>query len=263
MHYTQEKKLSFSEFSKFSWFVFAFITRTQKSLFFSARKGLTNLKKRKYWLILPLLIFGIMIFADNYWFFLFALSVFLLIASPAEIVYYFLFGAFIFFAVIFELSGNYAAVKYSGDVIFAVLASLLAQNFVFGALESGIISGPFAPSFQTDQNPIRLSVLRHSRSMAVIALCVWLLLFGLNNMEPYLRGIGSALPGENSGKTLDPSVPPSAALKHADQDDDGLSDTEESFYGTNPGKADTDGDGYGDKIEIENGFNPLGAGSLN
>ncbi|MFA5070512.1 MAG: hypothetical protein WC528_04505 [Patescibacteria group bacterium] len=49
----------------------------------------------------------------------------------------------------------------------------------------------------------------------------------------------------------------------ADTDADGLSDYEEAkVYKTDPLKADTDGDGYQDGAEVENGFNPNGAGNL-
>lgn len=47
-----------------------------------------------------------------------------------------------------------------------------------------------------------------------------------------------------------------------DSDGDGLTDAQESIYGTDPHKADTDGDGYPDKTEIMNGYNPLGPGRL-
>jgi hypothetical protein len=42
----------------------------------------------------------------------------------------------------------------------------------------------------------------------------------------------------------------------SDIDDDGLSDTVETAFGTNKEKADTDDDGYGDKEEVLKGFNP-------
>lgn len=42
-----------------------------------------------------------------------------------------------------------------------------------------------------------------------------------------------------------------------DADSDGLSDQEESALGTDSNKADTDGDGYSDGIEVEGGFDPL------
>ncbi len=48
----------------------------------------------------------------------------------------------------------------------------------------------------------------------------------------------------------------------ADSDNDGLSDALEDALGTDPNKTDTDGDGYSDKEEIENNFNPLGAGAF-
>lgn len=46
-----------------------------------------------------------------------------------------------------------------------------------------------------------------------------------------------------------------------DSDNDGLTDVEEALYGTDPRKADTDGDSYADGHEIEFGYNPLIAGS--
>ena len=42
-----------------------------------------------------------------------------------------------------------------------------------------------------------------------------------------------------------------------DSDGDGLSDTAEDLYGTNPHLADTDGDGIPDGAEVRNGTNPL------
>jgi Bacterial TSP3 repeat len=42
-----------------------------------------------------------------------------------------------------------------------------------------------------------------------------------------------------------------------DSDQDGLSNDEEKLYGTNPNIKDTDGDGYGDGIEVESGYDPL------
>ncbi|MBI4143146.1 hypothetical protein HY480_04700 [Candidatus Uhrbacteria bacterium] len=48
----------------------------------------------------------------------------------------------------------------------------------------------------------------------------------------------------------------------ADTDGDGLSDTEETFYGSNPRKSDTDGDGFTDGAEVEKGYSPTGPGKL-
>lgn len=46
-----------------------------------------------------------------------------------------------------------------------------------------------------------------------------------------------------------------------DSDNDGLSDDQEiNIYLTDPYKADTDGDGFNDKIELINGYSPLIAG---
>jgi hypothetical protein len=58
-----------------------------------------------------------------------------------------------------------------------------------------------------------------------------------------------------------PAAPPPApapAAARPDADDDGLYDDDETdVYGTDPHKADTDGDGVGDGQEVENGTNPL------
>ena len=43
-----------------------------------------------------------------------------------------------------------------------------------------------------------------------------------------------------------------------DADQDGLSSVEEEKYGTDPAKADTDGDGYVDGEEVRAGFDPNG-----
>lgn len=48
-----------------------------------------------------------------------------------------------------------------------------------------------------------------------------------------------------------------------DTDNDGLSDREEmQVYKTNPVNPDSDGDGFSDGTEIKNGFNPNGSGKL-
>lgn len=48
----------------------------------------------------------------------------------------------------------------------------------------------------------------------------------------------------------------------ADADGDGLDDLLEAFYGTDRGKADTDGDGVTDGEEVRGGMNPRGKGTL-
>jgi hypothetical protein len=47
-----------------------------------------------------------------------------------------------------------------------------------------------------------------------------------------------------------------------DLDLDGLTNAQEKIYGTNPFKADTDGDGFLDGEEVEHNYNPLGSGRL-
>jgi hypothetical protein len=64
--------------------------------------------------------------------------------------------------------------------------------------------------------------------------------------------------------TSSPAVaaPAASSTVLADSDNDGLSDVEEAYFGSNPLKADTDGDTYLDKNEVDNLYNPLGSGAL-
>ena len=54
---------------------------------------------------------------------------------------------------------------------------------------------------------------------------------------------------------------PSGIDPSLDSDDDGLTDAMEEIYGTDKNNPDTDGDGYLDGDEIENGYDPLVSGS--
>jgi hypothetical protein len=53
-----------------------------------------------------------------------------------------------------------------------------------------------------------------------------------------------------------------AVLGLTDTDGDGLTDEEETTYGTDPNNPDSDGDGYPDGDEVLAGYNPLGEGTL-
>jgi hypothetical protein len=55
-------------------------------------------------------------------------------------------------------------------------------------------------------------------------------------------------------------LPPGS--KVLDSDKDGLTDAEEAIFGTDPNKADTDGDGYLDGAEVLSLYNPTGSGKI-
>ncbi len=57
-------------------------------------------------------------------------------------------------------------------------------------------------------------------------------------------------------------LPVEEVEESTDQDEDGLSNVLEAFYGTNPNDPDTDGDGVTDGDEVRKGHNPRGTGSL-
>ncbi len=68
---------------------------------------------------------------------------------------------------------------------------------------------------------------------------------------------------DNDGLTDQEEVGYGTDPQDPDTDGDGLTDQEEiEAWGTDPLNEDTDGDSYGDGTEIDNGFNPKGAGRL-
>ena len=71
--------------------------------------------------------------------------------------------------------------------------------------------------------------------------------------------VPSELPPEEPPVVSPPllPLPPST-----DTDLDGLTDVEESLYGTDVSQVDSDSDGYSDYQELMNGFNPNGSGRL-
>ncbi len=78
--------------------------------------------------------------------------------------------------------------------------------------------------------------------------------FGVNDAVSFVNGTNTA-----SAKVL--STEAQAALK-IDTDKDGLPDIVEAYYGSDPNKKDSDGDGYTDGDEVKKGYDPAGPGKL-
>lgn len=66
----------------------------------------------------------------------------------------------------------------------------------------------------------------------------------------------------SSANTVNSSTEISLQVPLLDQDNDGLNDNEEAILGTDPNSADTNNNSYQDLVEINNNYNPLGAGRL-
>jgi hypothetical protein len=71
------------------------------------------------------------------------------------------------------------------------------------------------------------------------------------------QGIGA------TDENLSRIQPSTLHLSGEDSDNDGLPDAFEKAVGTDPDQPDTDKDGYDDKQELENGYNPAGGDKLN
>jgi hypothetical protein len=77
--------------------------------------------------------------------------------------------------------------------------------------------------------------------------------------EDLLKILEEAMAGFMDGM-ISPGIDPDLD-SDSDSDNDGLTDVMEEIYGTDKNNPDTDGDGYLDGDEVENGYDPLVSGS--
>lgn len=93
---------------------------------------------------------------------------------------------------------------------------------------------------------------------------------GVEKIQLTLPGISANVNG-NSNAAVNISTNMNKSIKcltnittsvAEDPDRDGLTDEQEKFYKTDPNNPDTDGDGYCDGLEVQNGYNPRGPGRL-
>lgn len=76
-------------------------------------------------------------------------------------------------------------------------------------------------------------------------------------------GAGAAVDTDGDGLNDAEELTLGTNARLVDTDGDGLADWEEvKIFTTNPLQADTDGDTYSDGLEVQNGYNPKGAGKL-
>jgi hypothetical protein len=73
--------------------------------------------------------------------------------------------------------------------------------------------------------------------------------------------VATSTPAASSTQVLSSEGLPSGAAV-VDSDKDGLSEVEEALLGTDPNKADTDGDGFTDGAELLSLYNPAGIGKI-
>jgi len=85
------------------------------------------------------------------------------------------------------------------------------------------------------------------------------LLPGIVNSLPLAALGGQRVASEDESAA---GLPSGDAVADPDSDRDGLTDTLEFFYGSDPNDPDSDGDGTGDGDEVEKGLNPTGSGGL-
>ena len=81
--------------------------------------------------------------------------------------------------------------------------------------------------------------------------------------QPIKPEVIQPIDSDKDGLTDEEELILGTSINDIDTDQDDLTDREEAkVYGTDPLKADTDGDGYADGEEVKNGFNPKGPGKL-
>ncbi|MDO8469888.1 MAG: hypothetical protein Q7S84_02610 [bacterium] len=96
----------------------------------------------------------------------------------------------------------------------------------------------FRVAFPAFNKPVQVAIPEQARSIAEL-----------------MSGFSGMLGGLESSST-------SPVGGTGDADSDGLTDSQEILYGTDPANPDTDGDGYTDGEEVEKGYNPLGLGKF-
>jgi len=119
----------------------------------------------------------------------------------------------------------------------------------------------------------------NKRNIIIISSILGLLLLGLVGYFMFGKGSESTNTDNNTSPTPDSSSMPSASdspifaatptgtslcpssWTGTDSDDDGLPDSVETIFKTDPANPDTDSDGYKDGEEVKNGYDPMSPGT--
>lgn len=125
--------------------------------------------------------------------------------------------------------------------------------------DDGVRDGVFSAQFDFSNFNEPLVIERPEEDVEDVQRIIDSLLPGIVNSLPM-----ASLGGQRviSDEERDEGLDIEGYAHDPDADGDGLTDTLEFFYGSDPDNPDTDGDGVSDGEEVENGRNPTGSGGL-
>lgn len=141
------------------------------------------------------------------------------------------------------------------DFIFNI-GTQIVQFFSIIAIFATAILGTFFQFFKT-----RYYALKHKKIVLILTI-IGVIAVSLTSSYFYATYEQKAEYEKWLKESQQYSANQNAQDANLDSDNDGLTDLEESNFGTDINNPDTDGDGYSDGEEVKNGYNPNGPGKL-
>lgn len=141
------------------------------------------------------------------------------------------------------------------DFIFNI-GTQIAQFFSIIAIFATAILGTFFQFFKT-----RYYALKHKKIVLSLTI-VGIMLVSLTSSYFYATYKQKAEYQKWLKESQQYSANQNTQNANLDSDNDGLTDLEETNFGTNLNNPDTNGDGYSDGEEVKNGYNPNGPGKF-